>query len=345
MALFISHAQADKPLLDKFVDLLQTGLDISQKDIFCTSLEGLGIPRGQNFVSFIREKMADANFVIMMITPRYYESAFCLCELGATWITGLDTFPILVPPLGYESLKAVLIGVQSGAINDKDALNELRDRLTTAGLATAKTGRWESKRDEFITAFPRIQKKLSGHTSVPVAEHETLKETYAAAQASIEEKDAKIDDLEALVNKLKDCKDKTEVADVMREFSSDEEEFDRLRAEFRQLAREAPRAALEALYYYARGEEWTPRTGFGNEDVWESIDEAKERGFVAVSSSDRVTPDERHPKVQKLVGKLEELNQFMTERVGDDFPEHFAETHDYPFDMTNRDFWKGQIKP
>jgi hypothetical protein len=146
MTVFISHAQADKPLVDKFIDLLQTGLNVSQAHIFCTSLEGLGIPRGQNFVSFIREKMAGSAFVIMLITPRYYESAFCLCELGATWITGQEAFPILVPPLGYDNLIAVLIGVQSGAIYDKDVLNELRDRLMQAGLATAATGRWEAKR-------------------------------------------------------------------------------------------------------------------------------------------------------------------------------------------------------
>ena len=34
----------------------------------------------------------------------------------------------------------------AGAIYDKDVLNELRDRLMQAGLATAATGRWEAKR-------------------------------------------------------------------------------------------------------------------------------------------------------------------------------------------------------
>src|SRR5262245_59010999 len=47
----------------------------------------------------------------MVITPAYYESAFCLCELGATWIMGSEAMPLLVPPLDYDDLKAVLIGV------------------------------------------------------------------------------------------------------------------------------------------------------------------------------------------------------------------------------------------
>src|SRR3954451_22503453 len=105
MSIFISHAEVDKPVVDPFVDLLQTGLNVPQEKVFCTSLEGMGIPRGQNFVEFIRQKLTGADFIIAMLTPRYYESAFCLCELGATWATSKNFFPILVPPLDYESLK------------------------------------------------------------------------------------------------------------------------------------------------------------------------------------------------------------------------------------------------
>jgi hypothetical protein len=35
--LFISHATADLVLIDPFVELLQTGLNIRQEDIFCSS--------------------------------------------------------------------------------------------------------------------------------------------------------------------------------------------------------------------------------------------------------------------------------------------------------------------
>jgi hypothetical protein len=342
MGVFISHAQADKALVDKFVDLLQTGLNISHKDIFCTSLEGLGIPRGETFVSFIREKMAGAKFVIMLITPRYYESAFCLCELGATWLAKEDAFPILVPPLGYENLKAVLHGVQSGPINDKDVLNELRDRLTAAGLASAATGRWEAKRDEFINAFPRIQKKLSGPTVVTATEHETLKRAYEAAQGTIEEKDSKIEKLEDLVAQLKNCKDRTEVAAVIREASGVEEQFNQLVNAFKASSKPIPSAALEAMFYHFREEPWFPRTGFGTQDHWEEINRAAERGFVKVTDG-RVDLEESHPKVRKALDNLWGLSQFMAERAGDDFRNQFEEENGYPFTLHNRDFWREQL--
>lgn len=76
MDIFISHASRDKKLVDEFVDLLQTGIAIRQDQIVCTSLEGMGIPRGSNFVNLISEKLKGAKFVISVITPSYYESMF-----------------------------------------------------------------------------------------------------------------------------------------------------------------------------------------------------------------------------------------------------------------------------
>lgn len=127
--IFISHATADKELVDALVDLLQTGIGVPHDQIFCTSLEGHGIPEGEDFADFIRDKLQGAGHVIMVITPRYYESAFCLCELGATWIQSGSAFPLIVPPLGFSDMKAVLSGVQAGLINDASKLDNLRDRL------------------------------------------------------------------------------------------------------------------------------------------------------------------------------------------------------------------------
>jgi hypothetical protein len=342
MSLFISHAEADKPLVDKFVDLLQTGLSINHKAIFCTSLEGLGIPRGQTFVEFIRKKMSGATFVIMLVTPRYYESAFCLCELGATWATGQDAFPMLVPPLGFDSLKAVLTGVQSGVINDKGVLNELRDRLTKANLADAPTGRWEAKRDEFINAFKRIEAKLAGPTTVPVAQYETTKQAYDAAQKTIEDKNTEIERLEDLILKLKECKDQADVAEVMRGDSDAAMQFEQLLNEFKSLARPIPSKALEAMYYYSRDEMWRPDRGWGTKELWSDIDDAAERGFIT-SREDGVELNESHPKIKKALHKLQEISEFMGSDAGQSIRDSFEDTHECPFDMANRDFWTDHL--
>lgn len=58
--LFVSHASADKELIDAFVDLLQTGIGLNHDQVFCTSLEGLDIPKGKDFINFIHERMGSS---------------------------------------------------------------------------------------------------------------------------------------------------------------------------------------------------------------------------------------------------------------------------------------------
>jgi hypothetical protein len=82
--IFISHASADQKLEDAFARLLE--VRINQKHIFGTSLEDQGIPAGEDFKSFIQKKFEESEIVVALITENYYASAFCMCELGATWI-------------------------------------------------------------------------------------------------------------------------------------------------------------------------------------------------------------------------------------------------------------------
>jgi hypothetical protein len=148
--IFVSHAVADKELVDAFVDFLQTGCGVVLDDIFCSSLEGMTIPEGSTFVTFMEETLRDAEFVIMIISPSYYESVFCLCELGATWILKHNNFPILVPPLDWSDLKAILSPRHGGKINDASDLANLLDRLKTIGKGSMSTARFGLKRDGFL---------------------------------------------------------------------------------------------------------------------------------------------------------------------------------------------------
>src|ERR1019366_5776530 len=102
---------------------------LSQKQIFCTSLEDQGIPAGADFKSFIQKQLESCEIVISLITENYYASAFCMCELGATWIKAKNFIPFIVPPLGFGDLKGVLFGMQAIRINDPAGLDQARDRI------------------------------------------------------------------------------------------------------------------------------------------------------------------------------------------------------------------------
>ncbi|NCS74765.1 MAG: toll/interleukin-1 receptor domain-containing protein, partial [Deltaproteobacteria bacterium] len=82
---FISHAAANRELADALVDMLETGIGITDTDVFCSSLEGMGIPSGVNFVDFVRGQISSPRAVVLLLSQDYLASQFCLCELGASW--------------------------------------------------------------------------------------------------------------------------------------------------------------------------------------------------------------------------------------------------------------------
>jgi hypothetical protein len=58
--LFISHATDDRSLVKAFVGLLESGIGVPARDIFCSSLKGQGIKPGAEFKDSIREQLDDA---------------------------------------------------------------------------------------------------------------------------------------------------------------------------------------------------------------------------------------------------------------------------------------------
>jgi len=344
MKIFISHAAVDKELVAALVDLLQTGLDISATQIFCMSLEGLGIPQGSNFVSFIRDKLKDARFVISVITQRYYESPFCLCELGGCWMCDkTEFFPILVPPLTYDDLKAILVGVQSGFIDDKRALNDLCDRLESANLSKkVATGRWESKRDEFLRTFLRIKKKLKGPAMVSCAKYEALEKTYESVQDTVEQKNAEIAQLKKMVERLKNCKDAVEVREIVKAHSTDDEEFERLTDEIQKVSHNVPRVALEALFYEYSGRHWSPTVGYGqDDDLLRRIEAAEEEHYLVTGNGVEARD---HPKLNRIREKLDALASFLSTRPEAEMITSFEEDNDYPLSLRNRQFWTDHLE-
>ena len=144
---FISHAVKDKELVDAFFDLLQTGVGLSPHDSFCSSLEGMGIPAGKNFVDYIREKVQNPELVLLILSPNYLESLFCQCELGTGWALSHNMVPIVAPPTNFSGLKAVLTGTHAYRIDSDTDLSELRDQIVAfIKLSAPKTARWDAKK-------------------------------------------------------------------------------------------------------------------------------------------------------------------------------------------------------
>lgn len=156
--IFISHASEDKALVDIFIDLLDTGTQLTQNDIFCSSVKGMGIPNYKEFVENIKNNLKEAQLVIVILSRKFVASGFCNCELGATWFAQKNCFALVVPPLRFEDVEGVMAGKQVGMITDSSALDELKDCLKTTLSVEAVTSRWNEKKTGFLQlAGPLIQ--------------------------------------------------------------------------------------------------------------------------------------------------------------------------------------------
>ncbi len=132
--IFISHAVADKALADKFVAFLKEAIGVPAKSIFCSSIDGQSIPLGDDFNEYMKNQIQSPKLVILLMTPRYMESWFCLMELGATWAKSLKAVPIVVPPIRFSAISSTLGLKQGWSIDDHAKLIDLREMVKFSGI-------------------------------------------------------------------------------------------------------------------------------------------------------------------------------------------------------------------
>lgn len=152
--IFISHATADKEIVELLIDLLED-IGLKSNQIFCSSFEGYGIPLGENFLDRIKHELASDVMVLFMITNNFYESKVCLCEMGAAWALSKGHIPIVVPPLSYSDIQGVIPLTQGLLINDVPKLNSLKEKLELDFEIQGKISAniWERKRKKFVESL------------------------------------------------------------------------------------------------------------------------------------------------------------------------------------------------
>lgn len=132
--IFISHSKLDQNIANELVKLLTDGMGVDSSCIFCSTLSGFDIPVGKNFNDGILEqiKNSDGFLTLPIISNEYYNSKYCLYELGVSW--GLDDerkniIPILVKGMNYANLSDFISHVQSVNSLDPHDINKLHDLI------------------------------------------------------------------------------------------------------------------------------------------------------------------------------------------------------------------------
>ena len=110
LKIFISHSSHDIQLVELVVDLLRSALDLTAKDIRCTSLDGYRLPGGADIDSQLRSEIIHARTLVGIISNESFDSAYVLFELGARWGQGTNLVPLLAHGMDPLSLKGPITG-------------------------------------------------------------------------------------------------------------------------------------------------------------------------------------------------------------------------------------------
>ncbi|MCH9679830.1 MAG: TIR domain-containing protein, partial [Deltaproteobacteria bacterium] len=309
MRVFISHASKDKALIDLFSEhVLRLGLQIGLKDIFCSSLDGAKIKTGEDFRKAIRDALLGCEVVLLIITPHYKQSEMCLNEMGAAWTSDKTVVPLMVDPINYRSVGALMKPKQIAKIADKDHLDELRDQLLeTLGLPGGSTSDWNKQVRRFQRGLSTLLSKTEFDKPVDPKEFEQLVQERDELSEEVQELDEQVSTLEARVRELEGLKDREQVAEVQAKYedSTLADQFEHHCGEVKDaLAEFDPVVGAVILCRYHE----RPYSPYG-EAYERELNEACRRGVL---DGDDFSPKRGSKRVQGLHQALDALDSFVS---------------------------------
>lgn len=339
-SVFVSHAVKDTNIAAEIVDLIEQGIGVPETEIFCSSVPGYGIPTGMTFVTYMKEQLLEPKVVILLLTPSYFESKFCLSELGAAWVKSHFIFPILVPPLGYNDVKDVLLGTQVSKIDDDIKYNELRDRLGQEIKLDAKTStKWDTKRRNFLKNIEPLLAGVAGPTTVPAAKFHEMEEKLAEAHAELDAYEEQVTSLKRQLAETEQLKDRQALAELRASYNGND--IEAVATTLTNHA-EAVQSALSALRVYHAvklfllsdhyGKPY--RVSGGDRDEFE---EAERRGIIETDPFPQANWSSQ--KMRKLKKALNDMDQF-TESETKALEEMAEMNDDVLVEPSTQDFWE-----
>lgn len=155
---FISHKKEDKDYADALVNLINFIIGPDGDKIFCSSVPGYGIRQSRDILEELKRQFDQYEvYMVIIHSPRYYQSAICLNEMGASWVLGTKFSSFMTNDCKPEDMHGVInrekicIDLNDDADMLNGHLNEFKDDL----IAFFHSGsidetKWENARGRFI---------------------------------------------------------------------------------------------------------------------------------------------------------------------------------------------------
>lgn len=150
--IFISHSSKDKKLVKDFVNhILCLGIGVNPDDIFCTSIEDLGIKNGKDIRKHIHDNIRSAEYSFLMISDNYKASEICINEMGAVWAYDANVRLYMLPGATVDKIGWLCDARQAQNLSDAVALDQLyKEMRLHFGIVPDNFEHWSRIREEFV---------------------------------------------------------------------------------------------------------------------------------------------------------------------------------------------------
>jgi hypothetical protein len=231
--IFISHAVADRALAKLLVDFLKEAIGVPASAVFCSSVKGHHIPLGEDFNEYIKQQIQKPKLIILLMTPAYMESSFCLMELGAAWAQSSRSLAIVVPPVDFNEVTKTLGLKQAWKITDRTGLVDLRQLVRKAipNLERRTEHTWDDKRTHWNIALKKVLAKLQQATRVDATKYQEVRDELNEKNEEIKRIEPALETAVERYSELENLKDKEEVKALKKRTGGSkalQEEFDGL---------------------------------------------------------------------------------------------------------------------
>jgi len=129
---------------------LQLGIGINAKDVFCSSIEEMGVRNGKDIRKHIHENIRNADYSFLMISKNYKASEICLNEMGAVWAYDNNVRLYILPDVDFKEIGWLCDTRKADKINTPVPLDALHKEMIEYYGLTDKRETWSRQRETFL---------------------------------------------------------------------------------------------------------------------------------------------------------------------------------------------------
>lgn len=337
--IFVSHASADRVLVDPFVEtIIRLGCEVPKEAIFYSSGEDTGIPAGSNLNEYLRSKLENVSIVIAIVSPSFQIRPYCVAELGAAWSAVGKLFPIAIPGMGHSDMQGVLSGMIVRHLDSSAALDELHDLLCDNMHLSPGAKTWGKFKNQWLVRLDGYVGQLPKVRVITSDDYDRATADLAGAREALREAEDKVKELEVKVDRLVVAQSMKEAVEIA--LPEDERaRFDVLGKRAHEALVKVPTVVRDAIWLNLRGEEM-PWPGFF--DGRSGVEEVYQGGLLKDGSSDEgVVPNLEYEEVRVAVEAVERFNEFLDEESRSEaFVEWFRREYKVPLHLRHKRVWE-----